>query len=101
MNVDFRREAFHGAADVDIKVDPVYSGWIPPCMQTSVAPRPPPCLVRAPLNLVKRAAKSIGLAAGGSPLSLPLEKRKKPAAEGAYVGVVDVAIDDNNSPARR
>ena len=65
---------------------PGSSGSIPPCMQTSVAPRRPRLL--GPVgDLVERERVGVGVGA-------PLGEGAEPAADVADVGEVDVAVDD-------
>ena len=66
------------------------SGWMPPCMQTSVAPRSQ-ASQRAPRDLVE--VEVVGLAAQVL-AQLALGEGAELAAEVADVGVVDVAVDD-------
>ena len=80
-----------GAADRQIGRRRYSRGWMPPCRQTSVAPRVPG-FAAAALDLVERRGRRAGRA--GARCVLPLEKAQNCAAVGADVGVVDVAGDD-------
>ena len=66
---------------------PGRSGWMPPCMHTSVAPtspRPP-----RPASPTSVERQRVGVGVGAS-----LRERAEPAAGVADVGEVDVAVDD-------
>ena len=72
---------------------PGRSGWMPPCMQTSVAPSAHASSARS-TDLVQRERVGVGVGAA-------LRERAEPAAGVADVGEVDVAVHDVGDRRRR
>ena len=102
-----RRRHLHGAERVHVKIRqcltqsghqvdvvrrPVAAGSIPPCRQTSVAPRSHASDARCD-DLLDRELVGVSVRA-------PLSKRAEPAAGVADVGEVDVAVDDERHARR-
>ena len=81
---------FDRPADVEIGRRRCSRGWMPPCRQTSVAPRAQASRARRTISssveIVGRAAQRL--------VRLALGEGAERAAVGADVGVVDVAVDD-------